>query len=382
MLPDNPFFTSSDIPDDFLCRRKDAEQKFVALTGGANIVLAKERGAGKTTFLRQMLRRDDVLRGGKALYVNLQDTTTQYDFLVAVRNALDKWNVTDPEIGDGIDKYIHLADDAKVSGQEDYAQELAVDGARWFLAALQRHCPDDIVAFDEFQAIERYPCRMAAVLRSKIQFMSVRFIYAGSDEMTLYDMFGNYDQPFFHSSVYFNLERIPIDDYVNFCKRMFSLYGAMVDEDAVQFVYELLLGHLPSMQMAMAALFSATRQDRPVGKEDARDAICALLDKMDGTYVRRYSLIEDGLRSAVDSVGEEGAVSGPLPCGNAWKLTAGDSPFLTVRNNVYVFSDAAFGLWIARKGGCLESRFANASRVYLQYTESLKTKMPAFPFLQ
>ena len=394
IFPTNPFFIIPETPEGFtaLVPRDKEIKKFVRMANsGSNLVLGGDRHLGKTTFLLQMLRREDVRRGGCALYVNLEHTRTVHDFLVALMNSLrGRGCCTFPESfrQDVTGSVLRL--DLLCNGIDEMMQ----DQSRWVVEEffdMLRDYPDAIVVFDEFQAIERYPNRMAALLRSKIQGLRTRFVFAGSDTRTLYDMFGSYSQPFYNSAGYFSLERISLNDYAAFCERMFSLYGKAITRDAVKLAYELVFGDLLALQKIMAATFSLTGEGVTATAEGVRDGVDAVLDYADDAYRRYYGRMKDSDRNIVTLAAERGLVQGIMSAGTIQayrlgptssvlnrvkKMIDGEEPVLRRRGDTYFLSDVLLGLWVARVRGRLEDRFNDVARLYSEYVETLTIKIP------
>lgn len=102
-----------------------------------------------------------------------------------------------------------------------------------------------VVAIDEFQQIANYPEKKTeALLRTIIQQLKyINFIFCGSQQHLLLEMFNSAIRPFFSSTSPLFLGPIPADEYSKFIKSTFTRYKKPISDDAIDFILDWTCGH-------------------------------------------------------------------------------------------------------------------------------------------
>ena len=204
----NPFWTGTNIPEEYFCDRDSETRKIIRLLRNRNnVVLKAERRVGKTSLLHHLLRQPEILDNFNTYFVDIWATRSLSD--LTARLAESKTTI------------------------------------REIFSYLERTAKPNIVVFDEFQQIRKYEDGDAsAVLRSAIQGANNSvFVYSGSEQHMLELMFNSENEPFFRSSSEVKLEKIPCPVYSEFAQRMFRLGGKEIDADAVESLYSLTRGY-------------------------------------------------------------------------------------------------------------------------------------------
>ncbi len=95
-----------------------------------------------------------------------------------------------------------------------------------------------LIVFDEFQQILTYPqSNVEGYLRSEMMRLPmVRFIFCGSDQHVLDQMFGNHARPFYNSTQMMGLNFIAPDVYTKFIKTHFKKSGRTISDEAIAYV--------------------------------------------------------------------------------------------------------------------------------------------------
>ena len=95
------------------------------------------------------------------------------------------------------------------------------------------------VAIDEFQQIMNYPeDGVEALIRSYIQFLpNVYFVFSGSQQHMMEEMFLSANRPFFQSSLVMSLPCIAESRYLSFANRFLSSQKREVDVDTFTYIY-------------------------------------------------------------------------------------------------------------------------------------------------
>ncbi|MEI7501492.1 MAG: hypothetical protein WCK84_13720 [Bacteroidota bacterium] len=81
-----------------------------------------------------------------------------------------------------------------------------------------------VIAIDEFQQILRFPEKKTdAWLRSKIQQLNkLTFIFAGSQQQLMVDLFNSPSRPFYRSTGFMRINKIKADHYREFIIKIFQ----------------------------------------------------------------------------------------------------------------------------------------------------------------
>ena len=242
----------------------------------------------------------------------------------------------------------------------------------------------NLVAFDEFQQIQYYPERMAAILRSFTQKMNnANFIFSGSSNHMLTVMFQMANQPFYKSAEPFEITALPPETYSQFCRRIFTEYEKEIDEDALAFLYFLFSGETAPMQETMNRVFRMVPPHRKADIKSITDAINELLDARDASFREILNRIErEKTRNTLFCIAAMG-IADSLTSSKVMKdyhldnassvqkallnLQDENSPLIKkIAKGTYVIDDRLFELWIAREGNYLEYKYATASERFLK----------------
>jgi hypothetical protein len=384
--PQNPFFTGTDIPDKYFCdRQKETSDIIKYIKNGSNIVLKAPRRLGKSSLIKHVFAQDEIARNYNTLYVDIYGTMSAYEFERELQNRF-----MEAPFAKATKTWKTLASYAKglqisLGSYNGMTVELPSIGLgttpnpiftiNEILDEYERSDKPGLIVFDEFQQIENYPERMAAILRGKIQELNnTKFIFSGSSRHILNSMFLDYNKPFYKSSVPMDLDIIGLESYRDFAKTMFQDYGRQIDDSAVDFVYYLMSGNTFSMQETMKEIFMATENKACATREDAESAVFTILDRHDEEYREQmnrltsakdrkllYCIAAEGVAMNLTSgvmlkkYGLDNASSVQHSLSN---LTSEKTPMVQkLSKQAYMIQDRNFELWISRKNGDIGRKF-------------------------
>ena len=113
------------------------------------------------------------------------------------------------------------------------------------------------IAIDEFQQITEYPEKgVEGLLRSYIQFLPhIHFVFSGSKQHLMAEMFGSAKRPFYRSTEKMNLAPIPLDSYSLFAIRWMKAGGKELDNELFQKIYQRFNGHTWYVQYVLNRLY-------------------------------------------------------------------------------------------------------------------------------
>ena len=402
--PTNPFILSPFIPDDYFCDRKgDTETLVNMIDSGNNIVLTADRRIGKSALLHHILNQKEIRHDYNTLYVDIYNTHCAEDFIKAMKNAIsDPGMSTFPKAF--TEEFETITQEYGIKGEfksgpislaADYRAQQRhkdVDVIEKIFKLLSEMPRKNLIVFDEFQQIEKYPDNITALLRSKIQMLpNTRFVYSGSSVHMLTAMFTKDNQPFFNSSSIYGLKRIPSHVYSQFCHDQFRKYDKGIDPEAVSFTHDLMLGNTLGMQQVMNRAFDMTPKFDNADMRCVRDAVCAVLEDRGDLYEAAFARLNAGEKKIVACIAMEGLATGLTSSAMIAKYGLGASSSITNHlkslssedrkviqkvGKAYMISDRFFELWIAQQGGLLEEKFNLAAALRNKYNKERAASIP------
>lgn len=268
----NPFFIGRYVDKQYFCdREKDTETLVRHILNGRNVALISPRRLGKSGLIHHTFAQDAIKDRYTTIYVDIYATKDLCEMVKALSEAIvkavghrQKWHEKFFSFIKSLRVGFHI--DA-VSGEPSFDigigdienPDRTIRELFEYMEASEKPC---ILAIDEFQQIREYPqTNTEAFIRSLVQQCSrTSFIFCGSKRHTMTDIFYSPTKPFFQSVISQSLKPIPMDTYVRFASRMFSIRGKILDKMAAEKVYKMFDGCTWYMQMMMNEMFALTKE--------------------------------------------------------------------------------------------------------------------------
>ena len=295
--PDNPFITNGYFGEEYFCDREN-ELKTLRkmLKNDTNYLLISRRKLGKTALIERFF--DEVQTNGDAIciFVDLFATQDIHDFILQFASSV--YAVLKPH-KPLLNQFITFLQSLRIamsydslSGLPEFRLQIApqqpmkntLQGLMNFLENQNRKI---IVAFDEFQQIAAYPEKnMEAQLRTLIQKMHhVQFIFSGSDQRIITELFFNQKRPFYNSTANIVLNKIGREKYAQFIDYHFFKRKKQIDADALDFTFEWTQIHTYYVQQVCKNCFDL--QKKSVKKTDVQ-AVCKDILSQNETIYQQY----------------------------------------------------------------------------------------------
>lgn len=151
--------------------------------------------------------------------------------------------------------------------------EEGLSSVQEIFAFLENLAKPVILAIDEFQQILNYPEKMAdAWLRTQIQELkNVQFIFSGSQQHMMGELFADPSRPFYRSTQFLKIGKIPTEKYQLFIAEKFREHSKLIDERTNGSVLEWTQGYTYYVQLLCNRIFlSSGRKVAPaIWKEEA-----------------------------------------------------------------------------------------------------------------
>lgn len=245
----NPFpLVGYNGPQYFCNRKKELSELRAALLNGRNVALIARRRIGKSSLLEHMKFALEAMRPAwKVLYIDLIKSSTLQDLFKLLASELVKQRkkgflakFSELEVMSRLKMTISLN---PMTQLPDLSFQLRESQTTQSLSALLDWIASEknvLIIMDEFQQVLNYPEKNAeGYLRSEMMRLpNVRFIFSGSDQRLMTEMFQSHTRPFFNSTQMMGLEPIDSKDYAQFITDHFKAYKRTISADAVEYILQ------------------------------------------------------------------------------------------------------------------------------------------------
>lgn len=216
------------------------------------------------------------------------------------------------------------------------------------------------IAIDEFQQIAEYPeDGTEALLRSYIQFLpNVYFIFAGSKQHMMTDMFLSAKRPFYQSSQILNLPLINQDEYHRFANRWMGTRNLTMDPDTFAYLYNKVDGQTWYIQDILNRLY---QNGKEITTAEIDDVTLELVNEQEVAFVNYYDSLTDNQAALLSAIAQDKAVTSilsqdfisrhNLPAASSVSLalkTLINREFIYKYNGSYIIYDRFFGMWLRK----------------------------------
>ena len=312
MKPNNPFLIVGYHSPEFFCDRETETATILdALKNGRNITLIAPRRMGKTglicnAFHHLKEQKSDIV----TLYMDIYSTQSFGDFVRLFANTvLGKLDAAPQKALNRISQFIRSCRPVFTFDELTGVPKVTIDVAPQdekrtlkeifdYLASSQRHC---CIAIDEFQQIAEYPEKgIEALLRSYIQFLpNVNFIFAGSKQHLMQEMFTSSKRPFYQSTQLINIGSIDRETYADFAIGLFAKCSKLLPRDVFYAIYEMYDGHTWYIQYLLNRLYGYNQDVDMVMVSDAMEQIVSEQSYSYQTLLKSYSAGQVRLLKAI-----------------------------------------------------------------------------------
>lgn len=284
----------------------------------SNVTLISPRRYGKTGLIQhafECLQKE----GYTTIYLDVFGTQNLADFTNAFAQAvIGRLNTPLEKLGGAAKNLIQslrptLSYDG-TTGSPQLSVAIAEDHVTATLEQifeyLKRHAGRTVIAIDEFQQIREYPEQgVEALLRSHIQFSPAQFVFSGSRQHLMRDMFTSPRQPFYQSTTMMPIDVIEERPYYEFASRFFVQKGRTLAAEVFHALYERFEGITWYVQ-AILWDFYASGED-VVNLEQLDQAVDERVAANEYERQQILELLPDGARRLLRAVAKEGVVKEP-----------------------------------------------------------------------
>lgn len=317
----NPFIVIKSVPEGLFCDREEETAFLIKqVENGRNTVLVSPRRMGKTGLIHHLLRQNEILDNYNTFFVDIYATNTLQEMCyVFGKCVFEKLKSRKTQQWESFFQTIKSLRPAfkidNVTGEPSF--ELGIGAIEsptttmeeifTYLEGAEKPC---LVAFDEFQQIaEFHDKRVEALLRGMIQnCTNSSFLFSGSKQHTISQMFHSKSRPFYQSAQLMDLQPLKKDVYADFAMKLFLQYDKRLDRDIVNKVYDDYEGTTWYMQMMMNELFALTRAGETCTDDNIEQAKHNIMDVQEGVYASQISMLSPKQKQLLQAIAKEGMV--------------------------------------------------------------------------
>lgn len=368
---ENPFvYKGYDGPIYFCDREKETENLISALKNGRNITLLSPRKIGKTGLIKHAFNRiSSTEKDAVCIYVDIFSTQNLHDFVqvlgaAIVDEALRREKSLMSKVLDAFKAWRPVVTVDVLTGMPSLSLNIDSTSDEYTLKSIFDYLKSSkkkvYVAIDEFQQVAYYPEKgTEALLRSHVQFSNAGFIFSGSRQHLMAEMFNSPQCPFYQSTEFMNLQPIPEDAYYEFASRFFEAKKGILSQEVFHDIYQRFDGYTWYIQLMMNRLYEGNK--RITELHQATDAIIAVLATLTPQYEMLMTFLTSNQVNLLKAIAKEGKVEQPqsnefikrndLPSPSSVKAALDvlvDKELVYTQPDGYIIYDRLLNLWLQR----------------------------------
>ncbi len=368
---ENPFvYKGYDGPTYFCDREKETENLISALKNGRNITLLSPRKIGKTGLIKHAFNRiSSTEKDAVCIYVDIFSTQNLHDFVqvlgaAIVDEALRREKSLMSKVLDAFKAWRPVVTVDVLTGMPSLSLNIDSTSDEYTLKSIFDYLKSSkkkvYVAIDEFQQVAYYPEKgTEALLRSHVQFSNAGFIFSGSRQHLMVEMFNSPQRPFYQSTEFMNLQPIPEDAYYEFASRFFEAKKGSLSQEVFHDIYQRFDGNTWYIQLMMNRLYEGNK--RITELHQATDAIIAVLATLTPQYEMLMTFLTSNQVNLLKAIAKEGKVEQPqsnefikrndLPSPSSVKAALDvlvDKELVYTQPDGYIIYDRLLNLWLQR----------------------------------
>ena len=315
---ENPFVVYGYVSPTYFCdREQETFDLITALSNGRNVTLMSPRRMGKTGLIcnafHHLQQREDVA----CFYIDIFSTKSLASFVKVFASAIVGKLDTPMQRAEGfIQRFfqgirLSFSTDMLTGNPQvnlDFQPEQTESTLEQVFAYLVQSKRECYIAIDEFQQILEYPeTNVEALLRSYVQFCpNVHFIFSGSKQHLMTDIFSSASRPFFQSTEKMHLYPISEDKYYEFASYWMDRKQIQLPQDMFHAIYQQFDGHTWYVQYILNLLYSVA--PAVITQQEVNNAIVHILQREQDLFQTTFDKLTENQAALLVAIAKEGTV--------------------------------------------------------------------------
>ncbi len=317
----NPFLVKGYQGPELFCDRKEETNGLVRnITNNVNTTLTSLRRMGKTGLLFHVMETLKKKKTAQVVYMDAYSTVNIKEFTNAFATAVLNAFPENKPIGKKLMEWIKSLRPVISFDPLSGSPEVTMDFVKYesyehtlsgLFSLLEKQPVKVAVIIDEFQQVSNYPEKnIEARLRTLIQpLKKTTFIFSGSDQHLLSEMFNNTKRPFFASTQIMHLKPIKNEMYAAFIAEKFASGKKKINSAAIEFILEFTRSHTFYTQTLCNRIYSSGKKE--IKKETAEELAYQLLGEQEVIYFQYRNLLTTIQWNLLKAIAYEEAVFKP-----------------------------------------------------------------------
>lgn len=368
----NPFICQGyEGPKYFCDREEETKTMLSSLYNGRNITLISPRRLGKTGLIWNVFHHiQKENKDAICLYIDIFPTQNQHELAnmlgTAVLNtALSRGKAFGKKVMSVLGALRPVVGIDNLTGLPNVTVNIDPTHSEMSLKSIFNHLngleKEVFVAIDEFQQITEYPeSGTEAMLRSHIQFLgNVHFIFSGSKQHLMSEMFVSPQRPFYQSTDIMNLMPLEEEAYFGFANRFFESKGGLLNREVFHELYATFDGYTWYIQSVLNRLYENYK--KVDATEQLRSTILSVTASKGPQYESLTQFLTNNQFAVLKAIAKDGIVGEPtgkeflkkhkLSSASSIKTaieTLSDKELVYRLPNGYIVYDRFLGIWLSR----------------------------------
>ena len=365
----NPFVIYGYKGAEYFCdRQKETESIMRALHNERNVALISPRRIGKTGLIHHAFAQiAKVEPDTRCFYMDINATRNLKQFVeLFAKTVIGKLDTPSQAVLRKIttlfSSYKPVLSIDELTGMPSFSITVSNDQKEESLKHVLDYLKDSdkriYVAIDEFQQIADYPEKnVEALLRSYIQFIpNVVFVFAGSKQHIMAEMFTSAKRPFYQSSQMLSLSPIDKKVYYDFANSLMSTNGRSISEEVFGYIYDTMDGQTWYVQHILNRLYDWGKE---IDIQLVNDTVMTSVMEQEVAFLNYYESLTYNQSQLLLAIAREKAVESVLsqdfihrhglPASSSVSLalkSLTEREFVYKYNGKYIIYDRFFAIWL------------------------------------
>lgn len=371
----NPFVMYGYKGKDYFCDRKEETRKIISSLQNENhIALISPRRMGKTGLIQRVFEEmKETDSNSKCFYLDIYSTKNLGDFVnlfaQTVIGELDSLPQKALRIAEEyFSRWRPKLEVDPITGMPSLSLDISEEESEKSLAHIFQYIKESgcrcYIAIDEFQQVTEYPEKNTeALLRSYIQFLpNAYFIFSGSKQHMLGEMFLSAKRPFFQGARMMNLESIIKKEYIDFANSFYVKQGRTISEETFDYIYNVAKGVTWYIQSLLHTIYEH-QEYAEISIEQVKECLMETIENQDSAYQNYCYWLTNNQLKLLKAIAKENFVTTPFAAtfvkkhglggASSVKVALGslvDKQLVYNNNGTYSVYDIFFQIWLNRGG--------------------------------